>query len=308
VLIGLIKSLEASGNPSWSSAVLSGCKDGLINCADYVATAEERIQRMRADYPKLAEADVQAIRARAFLQGLSPAQCQSLFLRALNTEGIVVEGPMTIRGSEDAALWILRERMYDLIPEVEKASRRWSSPPNQSLRAQMLVGQASLSADPSAALLVLVRSGVEHDVELQIGSGDIMVAWVPCTDLACSAGLFAISELRRLNPAGTLKELEAILELYQPVKDKNEREWRKRVEEAERKNHPLDYSLKPSEVSYLASLGRSVAELVGDLGDRARERQALGGRCLWDEVNEAEREMVRKGLLKESEMVTGEER
>ena len=307
VLVGLIKSLDASRHPSWGGAVLGACKDGLIDCADYVAIAEERLPRMRSDYPERAEADIQAIRRRAFLQGLSRAQQESLFRRALNTKGIVVEGPIKIRGSEDAALWILRERMYDLIPEIERASRRWVSPPTQSIRAQILVGQACVSTDPGATLLALIRDGVEHDVALQIASTDPMVAFVPCTDLACSAGLLAIPELRRLNPPGVVKELEAILDLYQPVRDKKEQEWLKRVEGAERNHHPVDYSSKPSEISFLGSLGSSVAELVGDLGDRARERQALGGRCLWDRVHEAEREMVRKGLLRAGEMVTGEE-
>ena len=57
---------------------------------------------------------------------------------------------------------------------------------------------------------------------------------------------------------------------------------------------------------FLDEFSSDIAEAIGDFGDRGLEREGLGGRCLWDMVNEGEKAMVAKKLLAPSQMVTRE--
>jgi hypothetical protein len=113
-----------------------------------------------------------------------------------------------------------------------------------------------------------------------------------------------LAELRRLDAAGTSEDLKRVLELYRPAKEKQDRELQEKVAIARSENRYVPKDEIPSPTTYLSFLGWEIAEAIGDLGDRDFERKALGGRTLWDQVNEAERELVRQGKLHQSEMVS----
>lgn len=287
VLEGLLKKGKEIDDPMWGKRVIDACVAELIDCGDFVASAMALAEREKA-HPESARGMAKRIREEAALQAMAPRQRRAFYLEAL-TKGFAEEDGVRL-DYRNAALRLLQERMPDLTRRVEEESSKWPNSPSDYLSNQIAIARALSSPNPQVHLLVLVRQGVLQPTD---SSRELL-------------GKQALNELRRLNLEGAAEELKEVLELYEPAKEKHDKERKEVLEKARQENRHLLHSERHrlAEDAYLGVLGKEIIKAIGDLGDREFERKALGGRTLWDQVHDTEQELVRQGKLQRSEMVS----
>lgn len=269
----------------WGKRVIDACVDRIVDCNEFVGVARVRAQREQR-YQESAHGQARRIGEEAALQRMSVKQRRVLYLEALR-KGWAESNGIRLDGA-NAPFRILGERMYDLIGEIEKAWSEGLLAGSDRLGREIEIAKALSSADARERLIALVREGVLQPID----SPKELLAKM------------ALNELRRLNVESTAEELRKMLELYEPAREKQERQARERIEKVRAEGRYLLPGELPDKDAYLGVLGRKIIEAIGDLGDREFERKALGGRTLWDQVNEVERELVRRGKISEKQMVS----
>jgi hypothetical protein len=296
----LLKLLYAGDDLSWPSLVQSNCRAGIIDCNDYLDMVEEYVKRQEAKDPKMTYRHPMIAREAA-LQRLGEAGRHELYKKILSTPGYRQEG--VEMASAEAGLRALDEGMYDLVPLIGTLAARLFGGSQEELQLRLQIAYCLMAPNAAERLLELVRDGVKSDVACQRGAKEYRWA-MPCNDRACGAAVYAIREIRKLNPPRVSDQLKEMLSEYEAVRTKGQNALQKRVEAARKEGIPEFPEWQPSPTAHLGFLGPQIAKLVGDLGNREIERQALGEKTLWDRVNEVEKEMVKRHLVTEAETVT----
>lgn len=271
-LAELLAAGREHGLPSWGWALNRACEARAADCNDYLKYLSSWVAHQDLKQRSRAEGIVESIRSEATLQAMSPGERRDLYLKVIK-DGYVHLGPALL-DHLNVSIRALQEGMLDLIPAIQSGNARWQ---NHAVERQLIISKTQRAKDPVAELQKLVVSGA-NDESRRITEGDASLT--EATRLA----VMAVRELRRVNPPDGALLLRGSLDQYENVK---------RTLEDRVKGH-----VRPA--AYLGELGWQIAEAVGDLGDRASERQALGGHTLWDQVH-----AVEERLLKEQKIAPG---
>jgi hypothetical protein len=295
VLETLLSSRTALQGLAWGGLVDRGCQSGALRWVDYVEAARKRVGMVREEYRAKALHEAEYFAKQADIQALSLSDRCALYREAIGTRGGLSAQPFGYLSSEAAAIRALDEEPCPLLQHIEASWKNWDFAPGQVTRAKVLLAHARHAPTPADALLRLVEHGAANEAAMLQAAARGLPA-PERNDLAQLAAEYAIAELRRLNPPGVVERLKPILALYTPPVPTPT---------------PVDRPEPPGADRWSclicsSSIGWAVAELVGDLGNREAERQAVGGRCLWDQVHEVEVELVKRGKLKPEAMVSVE--
>jgi len=223
-----------------------------------------------------------AFQDEAILQGLARDDLHGLLLRALT--GIPDPEDEVKLLPWMAAYRAVSEGFFDLLPHVEAVRATAPAENRHDLGNRITLAQASRGAEPLGALLRIVERAAGLDVALRSAVLDGAKPVPRRTTQPHRVGHFALDRIRRLGKREAIEPLGRTLRRYEALRSK------------------APPGAKPDRI--LGRLGWEIAETIGDLGDRDFERAALGRRTLWDRVKEAEDELVRRGSLPESELVT----
>jgi hypothetical protein len=308
----LLADLHKSGSEEWYTYARRACSAGLIRCADLVGPAEMLAQRQSPPADKYAEACIESLQIEAAWEALPLSQRRDYYLQAIRTrrvgQGSMV--PPDRVSLVDAVKRSLSDGLYaDIRAEVERDKEGLGFDAWAALQGPVAAALASGGDEPVRALLELVRRGAEEEcavVTLMVQTG---TGRAPLDDEAVSAARYAVPALRKLAGTGTLEGLKEIAALYSKAVAIGEEQRRQGLEAQEHRKDasPLIQDETVDPLTLMATtLWPSIAELIGDLGDREFERAALGGRCLWDQVHEVEVELVKRGKLKPEAMVSVE--
>lgn len=279
----------------WLKQAFAACENHAVPCSE-VLTLFDRLNAMAGPTaPVFSPSDREGLEGVAAREALSPEQTEQLYRRALLTGG-ARDGAVFVL-AEEAAFRVYDERMQNLYPMADRfLNSAWKGDKSRVIAARR-VALADASTDAVPNLLAILREVAAWDVD----------TWSlpdPRRYEAYNAGRMthrylvsaALAELRRRDLPGTREGLEQVMKLFE-------------------KDHIL--AAHPNGGGVLRNALRDsrwlkdefstdLAEAVGDFGDRKLEREALGGRCLWDMVSEAERAMVARKMLSPSQMVTTE--
>jgi hypothetical protein len=270
----LLKAGERVATLDWGRFVIRACQERLVDCSGYVEAAVERSRTASPELHRWAESRVKGIRQEAAIQALPSKTRQELYAKALR-QGDARAGDVRVVAGD--AVWrATREGMAPLVTSSDAAAALRLAETQPVLRAEIELARALSTQDPGHALLELVARDTEHDAT-RVGD---MKQGEP------AAARMALAELRRLNPAGAADELKRILT----------EATRNKAAHAAAEN-----SLRGAGSS--GNLVLDIAEVVGDLGDREFERRMLGGRTLWDQVNDVEEALAKSGKIPRSAMV-----
>jgi hypothetical protein len=287
VIENILKLGFQNADRGWSRYALQACETRISDCNEYLDTAAARVRATHGRDREVAEYDLGLFKKEAALAAMTVKQRRAFFLKALE-KGRAEESGVQL-DAWNAAHRALQERTYDLIGSIRKAEADFPGLQWEIIEQRdMLIARALMSADPKEELVKLVRDGVPAAVD---------------SPPEITARL-SLAELRRLDAPGTATDLKAVLDLYRPIKEKQDRELQEKIGKAQSERRYIVKEEIPSPTAYLSFLGWEIAEAIGDLGDRDFERKTLGGRTLWDQVNEAEKQLVREGKLHQSEMVS----
>lgn len=283
----ILKLRFENADRGWSRYALQACETGLSDCNEYLDTAAAKVRATHGRDREVAEYDLGLFKKEAALAAMTVKQRRGFFLKALE-KGRAEENGIEL-DAWNAAHRALQERMYDLIGSIQKAEAAFPGLQWEIIEQRdMLIARAWMSASPKEELVKLVRDGVPAAVD---------------SPPEITARL-SLAELRRLDAPGTSEDLKRVLELYRPAKEKQDRALQEKAAKAQSEQRYVLKEEIPSPTAYLSFLGWEIAEAIGDLGDRDFERKILGGRTLWDQVNEAETQLMRAGKLRQSEMVS----
>jgi hypothetical protein len=289
-------------DPAWGSWLLETCRNRVVDCGAYLVRAAEWSGKVPPHASEKAAYEHQLIRQEAALQAMTGHERKDLFRRIL-MKGADHEGPIHVDDG-DAVMRAYQEGFLDLKPEIATANARHKGHDWGFLDTYRALALAKASNDPVNALLQIVRRGAELESSRKLLPEDAAQRPALADERRAQVtAVIALTELRRINAPGIIAGLQEALKLYAPVKayvaDRDQQQAAGSQEKARERVSPR---------SYLGTLGWSIAELIGDLGDRDFERTALGGRCLWDQVNEVEIVLVKRQLLKVGQMVTTTDR
>ncbi len=298
LVAGLLKTSLAVDDPAWGRLVITACREGVVSCRDYVDLAVSRATKEQGGNTDARRAELTLIRKEVELQALSARDRQAFYRNAINTGGATI-GVITVTDVE-AAMRALEEGDNSLLPSIRSRLETWASGDRMAIRPYLDVAEAIASPSASDGLIQLVRQGATYDVTSLKGekprSGEDAVAY----DNERRTARLALVRLRRMNPPRVLEDLRNILALYDSVK-----EQRRRTEEKlQAAGRPYLSSEVAAPGDALGRLGKDISEAVGDFGDRALERSALGGPTLWDRVSEAEKALEKRGQLTLGAMVS----
>ncbi len=297
----LLRTGAKTDDSGWSQRVLMACRAGLVSCRDYVDAVATLASQSPKDSAAWMAAQLEGIKTEAELQGLGQGGRQALYRAAIETGG-ATRGTVTMSAIE-AAMRALEEGHLDFIPLVRSRLTSWSTENQMAIQHYLDVAEALAAPSPTQALIELVRRGATIDVSSL--KGELVRSHLAVDyDNERRAARFALEKLRIMNSPGTLDDLKGVLRLYDPVKEMHAR----KLEELQAAGRPYLSSQFPSPKDYLGQLGEDIVEVIGDLGDRDLERRVLGGRTLWDQVSEAEKELVRRGRLTPSAMIASDSR
>jgi hypothetical protein len=266
--------------PSWGWALNRACEARAADCNDYLKYLSSWVAHQDLKQRSRAEGFVESIRLEATLQAMSPGERRDLYLKVIK-EGYVHLGPALL-DHLNVSIRALQEGMLDLVPAIQGGNVTWQ---NHAVERQLIITKTQRAKDPVAELQKLVVGGV-NDESPRLTEGDTSLT--EATRLA----VMAVGELRRVNPSGGAQLLRGSLDQYENVK--------RRLQDR------LKGQVRP--VAYLGELGWQIAEAVGDLGDRASERQALGGHTLWDQVHDVEERLVKEQKIAASAMIASTSR
>ena len=292
--------LYDANDPTWPALLEQSCRRRVVDCNGYLERAGEFARRVHA--PAAGNASpYPAVVTEAKLQRLDVAGRQDLYRRIMTSPGL--RDPDTGLTPADAGIRAIDEGLYDLVPLAQAIYERWRGSSKPELQVRLAIARALTSAKPADALLDVVDQGVSTDISIQLGRR--VHHWpVPCSEYPCAAAVYAIGEVRRLNPPGIGRKLSEFLSRYQAVRARIAADSKTAPTAASAKGQPdAPARSAVSPPPYLGAVGPGLAELIGDLGDREAERQAVGGVTLWDRVFKAEQEMVKRNLLGASEVV-----
>jgi len=279
----------------WIKQAFAACENHVVPCSE-VLTLFDRLRAMSdPTAPIFSPRDREGLEGVAAREALSPERTEQLYRRALLTGG-ARDGAVFVL-AEEAAFRVYDERIQNLYPAADRFLNSDGKGDKSRVIAARRVALASTGPDAVSHLIALVREAAAWDVD----------TWSlpdPRRYEAYNAGKTthrylvsaALGELRRRDLPGTREGLEQAMEFFD-------------------KDHIL--AAHPNGGGVLRNALRDsrwlkdefstdLAEAVGDFGDRKLEREVLGGRCLWDMVNEAEKAMVARKMLTPGQMVTGE--
>lgn len=286
---------ESVGDPDWLYSVADFCKRGLIDCRKYYGSAEQAVRR-KGPVSDVSDARLLSVLEReAAIRSLDPSERARLYRRAFE-RGVVRTGSLELYAGE-AAQRALRENLSDLLPVALRAMGRWPQSAQMSAAPFVEISKAMKGADSTAALIFLVRSAAEDEVKALRAPPE--ERWSADSRAERSRGIarLVLDKLREANPRGLGEELKVVLALYEPVR------------EAYAGGNAIGNVSSRSgrelaaKGAYLGRLGIYIVQAIGDLGDREFERRTLGERTLWDQVREAEDQLVSDGRLKTQERV-----
>jgi hypothetical protein len=236
------------------------------------------------------QAQLVQIRLAAALQRLGRGERKNVYERALERRAVTLGGA-TLYGTE-AVRWMIGERMVELASFARRSVAAWDIYQQEAAAPYLLILDALASPRPSQSLTSLVRQAATQAAESRRVQGQASGQ----TTVPERAGFLAIEELRRLDAGAETETLKSIIELLREAKN-GDRQPKANI--GQNPSNDRDRKLES-----LGSLGISIAGVIGDLGNREFEREALGGRTQLDQVSEAEKKLVGQGKLQTREMVS----
>ncbi len=301
----IFKEAGLSADRMWPLWLREACRRRLVDCNAF-------LRDPRAEGDK----ELQKIAA---IQALGTQARKALYREALRREADTY-APGELRGF-DAAMYALAEGMDDLLPDVRRwVGRRTVEQGSARVAERLTLYEAERSSNPAVAVLGSIRRACRDDVDdlLKHDPGHLRSNQLEA-EVALARAAFDV--LRKLDPPDVLPELKALYGGYRHVAE----DYRRRAGEldeqsrAGKKTDPNLRSRLEDLCRYGGALEFPLAQLIGDLGDRAVERRAAYQLCRtcqtyspnpaafpipWDQLYVTERALVQKGEMTESEMVT----
>ena len=305
---------DRTEDSAWSGRVATLCHEGVIDCGRFLPMLETLPDRVLPAQRKSAVSSAECVKEETCLQVLPMKQRQALYRQAIVTGHPITDlGPWLF--DSECALRALHEGMDELIPEIERGLGGRLHSNREAIEPALRMRKALISSDPTGALLKIIRHGAEVEVERTLRSVD---EWEGYYHRAPGAeelfAMDAVREMGRLNPPGAAERLEVLYALYKPAEAKLERERNELLAQEKAGTLPRVYPRReiPRAKGLAGRLARSIVETIGDLGDREFERAVFKDRLddlptLWDRVDRVEKELVKQGRLKASEMVSGQQ-
>jgi len=293
---------------AWSGEVTFACLQGQIDCAEFEPLVHPLAGKLTGDWRRAVEHDLSVLNREAYVNSLpASARHDAYRQRLMGTPPI--DPNLGWLNASAAALRALREGFDDLIPLI-RANLGGSLESNRtSIERALRVRRAVISSNPGRALLKLVREGVEWDIKRSLATPDEMKKHKYGDETPFQVAGQALVELERLNPSGAAEGLKDCLEMYEPVARRMEAER----EAAEARSGLIGAGTpekQPARKYLVGWISGQILTVIGNLGDRefvrnVYSRELPGYMTPWDRVEQLEKELVKRGELKASEMVCG---
>lgn len=293
VVMGLLENEPLPDGGTWTREALVVCNDRGVRCSD-VLSVLDRLQAMgHRTEPKFEPNERAAVEEAAKREALSPEMAAQLHHLAI-ARGGAREGAV-FELAEEAAFRIYDERIRELYSAADAFLDGNGNVDRSRPIAARRVARASEDRQPLSALLGIVREVAVWDANAWSLPDDQRRA-AQFSELTSKARLldYALQELRRRNLPGTLPGLTEIMNVFES----------KRMLAANPAMSWVFANRRQTPRWFLDLFSSDIAEAIGDFGNRDLEREVLGGRCLWDMVNEGEMAMVAKKMLAPDQMLT----
>jgi hypothetical protein len=292
------------GSEIWSYELYNTCRRRLVDCNMFLGSVSDRAK--------------DAVRRQARLQALGTSERRELYRDALKRR-THSQDPSELQAA-DAAEYALTEGMDDLLPDIKRwLNSRSSRDTIPYLTGPVAVHDALHSPDPTAGMLNILERAVRDEVDDLVHNDPGHKRPEGVADEIIGARV-AFDGLRKLNPPDVLPTLKALYKSYARVDESYERRAKEldaKQQAGERINLSLRARLR-DHCRFGGALRLDLAQLIGDLGDRPFERRiayeewkTCGGGLHeaawpipWDRLEVIERNLVKKGTMTESEMVT----
>lgn len=286
-LDGALARVRGANSLTWMAVLPTLCERGFVDCRRHAAAAQELEPLVTPEDRQYYEAALKAIRHEAWIRGLARPEIVAYLRQCLAApDHLASDGSCS---PQVAATRAVRLGLLELSGDIEAGLKAGRIAKTPTLASAMNVADALRSPEPASALRALACDAARVELKSALVSGALLREARPETErLTVEA---AVEALRRLEARGEIGRLKDVVERYRELSEKTESA-----------NVASGSGLKRR--SALFGYGRTLAELVGDLGDREYERDALGVPTLWDRVREVESVLVRSRQVAPEETVT----